>query len=92
MLLSRAQRPLATTSPVVRDEEAAGSNPVTPTSVSAGQRLTAAAYDLRNDFLTPAIISNRQQTPLGRADLHAPQPADLCPDLHVQHSLPPLLD
>jgi len=31
MLLSCAQRPLATTSPVVRDEEAAGSNPVTPT-------------------------------------------------------------
>jgi hypothetical protein len=38
MLLSRAQRPLATTSLVVRDEEAAGSNPVTPTSVPAGQR------------------------------------------------------
>ena len=37
--LSRAQRPLATPSPVVRDEEAAGSNPVTPTSVSAGERL-----------------------------------------------------
>src|SRR5664280_2891901 len=31
MLLSRAQRPLTTTSRVVRDEEAAGSNPVTPT-------------------------------------------------------------
>jgi predicted RecA/RadA family phage recombinase len=38
MLLSRAQRPLATTPRVVRDEEAAGSNPVTPTSVSAGER------------------------------------------------------
>jgi hypothetical protein len=34
MLLSRAQRPLATTLPVVRDEEAAGSNPVTPTSAT----------------------------------------------------------
>jgi hypothetical protein len=32
MMLSRAQRPLATTPRVVRDEEAAGSNPVTPTS------------------------------------------------------------
>jgi hypothetical protein len=31
MLLSRAQRALATTPRVVRDEEAAGSNPVTPT-------------------------------------------------------------
>src|SRR5450631_4823635 len=30
-VLSRAQRPLATTLLVVRDEEAAGSNPVTPT-------------------------------------------------------------
>jgi len=38
MLLSRAQRPLTTTSPVVRDEEAAGSNPVTPTGIPAGQR------------------------------------------------------
>jgi hypothetical protein len=38
MLLSRAQRPLATASPVVRDEEAAGSNPVTPTGIPAGQR------------------------------------------------------
>ena len=35
---SRAQHPSATTSLVVRDEAAAGSNPVTPTSVSAGQR------------------------------------------------------
>ena len=38
-LLIRAQRPFVTTSLVVRDEEAAGSNPVTPTSVSAGERL-----------------------------------------------------
>jgi len=38
VLLSPAQRPLTATSLVVRDEEAAGSNPVTPTSVSAGQR------------------------------------------------------
>jgi hypothetical protein len=38
MLLTGAQRPLATSLLVVRDEEAAGSNPVTPTSVSAGQR------------------------------------------------------
>ena len=38
MLLSPAQRPLAASSLVVRDEEAAGSNPVTPTSVPAGQR------------------------------------------------------
>ena len=33
MLLSRAQRHLAASSLVVRDEEAAGSNPVTPTIV-----------------------------------------------------------
>ena len=38
VLLSRAQRPCSTTALVVRDEEAAGSNPVTPTSVSAGER------------------------------------------------------
>jgi len=40
VLLSPAQRPLTATSLVVRDEEAAGSNPVTPTSVSAGERPT----------------------------------------------------
>jgi hypothetical protein len=34
VLLSRAQRPFSTTSLVVRDEEAAGSNPVTPTSAT----------------------------------------------------------
>ena len=41
MLLSPAQRPLATSSLVVRDEEIAGSNPVTPTSISVGQRPAA---------------------------------------------------
>jgi hypothetical protein len=37
MLLSRAQHPWATPSLVVRDEEAAGSNPVTPTSIIASE-------------------------------------------------------
>ena len=40
MLLSRAQRPLAGASLVVRDEEAAGSNPVTPTSVLASEAVS----------------------------------------------------
>ena len=40
MLLSRAQGPLATDSPVVRDEEGAGSNAVTPTSVLASEAVS----------------------------------------------------
>ena len=40
MLLPRAHCPLATPPPVVRDEEAAGSNPVTPTVFPQVRALT----------------------------------------------------
>ena len=47
MLLLRAQRPLATASLVVRDEEAAGSNPVTPPSFISGHSRRSAALPPR---------------------------------------------
>ena len=59
VLLSPAQRPLATASLVVRDEDAAGSNPVTPTS---GNVLSGPPRDRQKGTLREQMRNRARQS------------------------------
>ena len=87
-IFSRAQRPLATSLLQVRDEDAAGLNPVTPTSVPAGRRpypVPGGAFGLLLsdlvDTLTPSasvrLPATRGQGPTSRP---RPRPPNAQPE------------
>ena len=60
---------------MLRDEEAAGSNPVTPTSITAGHRPIAAVFDLRNGPAHSSIVSKSSVRVMDAVILYGPPAA-----------------